>query len=171
MPSPEPIVVDAADVRTVDAASQARLREALRSVVREYECPITHEPVRDPVTAMDGCVYERAAIERWIASSQGVGVRSPMTNGAMGRELLPALQARNVLRVIRTCGLDPDDERVASRRYPLAPCDDDGGAFDWISLLHCHPEMESRQRRGWVVRGTSNVDHVGNTWVWLCKPK
>jgi U-box domain len=30
-------------------------------------CPITHEPFRDPVTAKDGRVYERAAITQWVS--------------------------------------------------------------------------------------------------------
>eukprot|EP00887_Chlorella_sp_A99_P002394 scaffold10.g2394.t1 len=41
----------------------------------ELVCPITQEPMRDPVVAADGHTYERAAIEAWIARQP----TSPMT--------------------------------------------------------------------------------------------
>lgn len=42
-------------------------------------CPITHEPLKDPVVAADGHTYERNAIQRWFAQSP----RSPITNVAV----------------------------------------------------------------------------------------
>ncbi|KAL1426440.1 hypothetical protein MTO96_003440 [Rhipicephalus appendiculatus] len=43
----------------------------------ELFCPITQEPMRDPVVAADGYSYERTAIIRWLESGKDT---SPMTN-------------------------------------------------------------------------------------------
>ena len=54
-----------------------------------FICPITYEKMRDPVMAMDGHTYERAAIERWISESTTISVLSPLTGTLMGRLLIP----------------------------------------------------------------------------------
>eukprot|EP00887_Chlorella_sp_A99_P006091 scaffold22.g6091.t1 len=56
------------------AAVLGALSEAL-------QCPITQEPMCDPVLAADGHMYERAAIEAWITREQAAGrtPASPMT--------------------------------------------------------------------------------------------
>jgi hypothetical protein len=41
-----------------------------------FVCPITHELLVDPVVAADGYMYERKAIESWLAISSN----SPATN-------------------------------------------------------------------------------------------
>ena len=45
-----------------------------------YECPITHEKLKDPVIGSDGYTYSRAAIERWLRDGGGT---SPMTRQLM----------------------------------------------------------------------------------------
>ena len=50
-------------------------------IVDEYLCPITQELPIDPVTAEDGRVYERSAIEEWLATNE----KSPHTNEPMGK--------------------------------------------------------------------------------------
>ena len=53
---------------------------------KAFECPITHEPMADPVTAADGHTYERAAIARWLSENQ----TSPVTNQRLPhKNLLP----------------------------------------------------------------------------------
>eukprot|EP00727_Mastigamoeba_balamuthi_P004799 m51a1_g14317 hypothetical protein (347) ;mRNA; f:1296-6505 len=47
-------------------------------------CPITLELMEDPVVAPDGCVYEAAAIRRWLEDHN----TSPMTGARMAREPL-----------------------------------------------------------------------------------
>jgi hypothetical protein len=42
-------------------------------------CPITGEPMRDPVVAADGHTYERKAIARWLKSSD----KSPLTGSVL----------------------------------------------------------------------------------------
>ena len=41
----------------------------------DFICPITFEVMSDPVMAADGHAYERAAIERWLATKS----TSPLT--------------------------------------------------------------------------------------------
>lgn len=67
-----------------------------------YECPITMEPVSDPVVAEDGWTYSRQAIEAWFSRCD-IAVNattppgkarsaslptSPITGVAMGRKLV-----------------------------------------------------------------------------------
>ena len=59
----------------------------------ELLCPITQELPIDPVMAEDGRVYDRSAIEQWLATNQ----KSPHTNEPMGPKLIPALQVKNVI--------------------------------------------------------------------------
>ena len=79
--------------RTLDDASAEtkRFKSAIEDSAAEFVCPITQELPLDPVMAADGRVYERSAIEEWIAKGNG---KSPSTNEKMGTKLLPALQVR-----------------------------------------------------------------------------
>lgn len=78
-------------------ASSKRYRSAIDEVAEEFLCPITQELPLDPVTAEDGRVYERAAIEDWLNRNAGP-VKSPVTNEVIGRKLLPAVQIRNSIK-------------------------------------------------------------------------
>jgi len=46
-----------------------------------YVCPISRVPMEDPIATVDGCVYDRASIERWIRERrhQRLPVTSPLT--------------------------------------------------------------------------------------------
>jgi hypothetical protein len=68
--------------------------------MNEFLCPITFSLPVDPVTAEDGKVYERSAIEEWLKQQR----KSPVTNLAMGTRLLPALQVKNMIRMMVTSG-------------------------------------------------------------------
>ena len=49
-------------------------------------CPITGEPMRDPVVAADGHTYERTAISRWLSTSN----KSPLTGAILAhKDLVP----------------------------------------------------------------------------------
>jgi hypothetical protein len=49
-------------------------------------CPITGEPMIEPVVAADGHTYERAAIARWLSESD----KSPLTGSVLAhKELVP----------------------------------------------------------------------------------
>ena len=80
-----------------ETESSKRYRSAIDEVAEEFLCPITQELPLDPVTAEDGRVYERAAIEDWLNRNAGP-VKSPVTNEVIGRKLLPAVQIRNSIK-------------------------------------------------------------------------
>ena len=80
-----------------DAAEQQnkRFRKAIDEMADELVCPITQELPVDPVTAADGHVYERDAIESWFRRLSSA--TSPVTREPMAKQLLPAVQVRNLL--------------------------------------------------------------------------
>ena len=49
-----------------------RFKTSTSNVVDELLCPITQQLPADPVTADDGRLYERAAIEEWIEKQKVV---------------------------------------------------------------------------------------------------
>ena len=50
----------------------------------EFCCPLSLEPMDDPVCAADGVTYERSEIERWLAGHDV----SPLTNEPMPHKFL-----------------------------------------------------------------------------------
>ena len=77
------------------------MEQCVDDTAEELVCPITFELPVDPVTAEDGRVYERRAIEAWIARPGEL--KSPTANTPMGPRLFPAKQVRNVIeRMVRT---------------------------------------------------------------------
>ena len=83
----------------------------------EWICPITTELPLVPVTAEDGQVYERFAIEKLIRL-KGEALKSPMTNLPMGPRLSSSTQARNTIeKLVRSGMIDGDKaERWLERR-------------------------------------------------------
>lgn len=81
-----------------------RMRQCLDETAEALVCPITSELPVDPVTAEDGRVYERRAIEEWIARPENAdGPSSPTTHEPMGPKLLPAQQTRSLIdRMVRS---------------------------------------------------------------------
>merc|ERR1712216_293560 len=87
-----------------DAGSAKRLKTAIHESMDELLCPITHALPLDPVTAEDGIIYERQAVERWLKEHQ----RSPSTNLPMGTKIVPAPQIKNMIeRMVKSKAL-PD---------------------------------------------------------------
>lgn len=59
-----------------------------------FVCPITMELMTDPVIAMDGHSYERAAIVQWLQTNK----RSPMTNEPLrSKVVLPNFNLRKLI--------------------------------------------------------------------------
>ncbi|KOO21514.1 sel1l protein [Chrysochromulina tobinii] len=77
-----------------------RHKSATEEAFAELVCPITWSLPVDPVTAEDGNVYERSAIEEWLEKQH----KSPVTNLAMGTKLLPALRVKNMIRAMVSSG-------------------------------------------------------------------
>ena len=70
-------------------------------IARTFTCPITYELPVDPVTALDGFVYERSAIEEFFKNRQGTKLLSPMTNMPLrGKKLVPAIQQKNQIQTM-----------------------------------------------------------------------
>ena len=70
-------------------------RQKQKSVADDLICPITLDLPYDPVTAADGRIYERLAIEAHINNNSNRILKSPMTNESMGRALLPSPQTKS----------------------------------------------------------------------------
>ena len=82
-------------------------RECIVAIAEELVCPITQELPVDPVIASDGRVYDRKAVEDWIASRQSKGepLKSPINNMPMETTLLPAPQVRTMIRHLMQSGV------------------------------------------------------------------
>ncbi len=63
-------------------------------ILKELECPITHEMMVDPVMAADGHTYDRPSIERWFAAHN----TSPLTGARLEtKKLTPVYSLRNLV--------------------------------------------------------------------------
>lgn len=79
-----------------------------KSPADDLICPITLELPWDPVTAADGRIYEKAAIEEHFRSNQTYN-RSPVTNAHINGTLFPAPQIRSLIEtLIETGAIDGD---------------------------------------------------------------
>lgn len=88
-----------------DGEEVKRLRSVLDEAADEFTCAITFELPLDPVTAEDGKVYERSAIEEWLKKHN----KSPVTNENMGNKLFPALQVKNTIeKLVRSGAITGD---------------------------------------------------------------
>ena len=99
--------------KTIDAhftrkrtANDAKLPEDARDdgLIDELLCPISQSLTVDPVTAEDGRVYERHAIQMWFEKNSKQECKSPYNGHLMGKKLVPACQIKNTI------------ERLVSRR-------------------------------------------------------
>jgi hypothetical protein len=79
-------------------------RQKKSSVADHLICPITRELTWEPVTAEDGRIYERLAIEAHI-NNQGSNLRSPITKEPMGNILLPAPEYKALIESIIETGV------------------------------------------------------------------
>jgi len=110
MPPKRPAELEAA------TEQNKKFRSAIDAVADDWVCPITCELPIDPVVAEDGRVYERAAIQEHI-DKKGVGLKSPMTNVAMGPRLLPSAQARSTIeKLVRTGAISGDKAELWRER-------------------------------------------------------
>jgi hypothetical protein len=79
------------------------------TLVKLFECPITHEIMQNPVIMADGHTYERKAIVEWIADKKSV--YSPMTNQLLSNlTLTPNHIVSQMITVC--CGTQQDSESL-----------------------------------------------------------
>ena len=69
----------------------------------ELLCPISQEPMVDPVMASDGHTYERRSIEQWFSTNPAAStVKSPMTGAALpNKNLIPNIAIRKLIQDLR----------------------------------------------------------------------
>ena len=64
---------------------KAILKQQRREIPAGYLCPITLDPMEDPVMAADGNSYERSEIENWFGLGNNT---SPKTGGVLPHQFL-----------------------------------------------------------------------------------
>ena len=70
-------------------------------VPEDYICPITTEIMTDPVSALDGFTYERAAITEWLRTKD----TSPKTGTKLeSKALIPNHSLRSMIRAFSETG-------------------------------------------------------------------
>jgi len=85
-----------------DSSHEPTTNETLRELLC---CPITMQPMKDPVVAADGQTYERSAIELWLKDNS----TSPLTGEVMAHK---AVTCNYSLRdILETIGEDPRQGR------------------------------------------------------------
>ena len=75
-------------------ALRVQAEAAATAVPPQFVCPLTLCPMRDPVTLADGSTYERAAITKWLETSDV----SPLSNQPLAHKYLhPNLALRQLI--------------------------------------------------------------------------
>ncbi len=86
----------AAEIESMKYKRELLSRRVMKGI-DSFLCPITREPMEDPVICCDGHTYERQAIEMWLANNS----RSPKTNQELpSRELIPNHALRSSIEAI-----------------------------------------------------------------------
>jgi hypothetical protein len=156
-----------------------RISGVVDSIADNWLCPITLELPIDPVTAEDGKIYERSAIEQWLRTKR----TSPSTNNHMGRRLFPAPQAKSTIEALVKSGAVSDDkakawkaklkneEKVKKWREAAEVGDADAMrklARSYQNGEYGHPK-DFKQAREWLKRGAElgNVVCMGGYGEYL----
>ena len=64
-------------------------------VLASFHCPISYDPMNDPVICADGQTYNRSSIETWFAAGN---ITSPLTGAPLPHlELIPNIVLRNII--------------------------------------------------------------------------
>jgi len=80
---------------TLEESEQRHRRATAELLPNMPCCPITRDPMRDPVVAADGHTYERSAIVRWLKNSD----KSPLTGSVLPhKNLVPNYMLLSSLR-------------------------------------------------------------------------
>ena len=163
-----------------DATGQElrKTKSAVNEAFAELVCPITFSLPVDPVTAEDGKVYERSAIEEWLKQQR----KSPVTNLAMGTRLLPALQVKNMIRGMVASGaltgdkvdawklkLEEEEKVAEMLRKAEAGC---GGAMYNLGICYENGELglakDFAKAFEWYKKSDEAGDAVGTGGLGRC---
>ena len=158
----------------------------------ELICPITLELPFDPVVAEDGRVYERSAIEQYMAqtnksSTSRQALRSPMTNEPMGPRLVATLQIKNLIATLienRSITGDlvdawkrKEEKKKGADRLLTAAQNGDANAMYGLYILHLCPRIDHGVRHDiaealkWLKRASRSGNiHAMAVWGYsLCR--
>jgi hypothetical protein len=91
--------VRAALARVELAQERQKAWEAVGKSVKDFCCPISGEPMREPVMLDDGTSYEKKAIEEWFSRQERERkpFSSPMTRARVSRKLVVNLSLKNAI--------------------------------------------------------------------------
>ena len=111
-PAPAKVNEDALPTR------EEKCVEAISAAAASLVCPIAQALPTEPVTAEDGHIYERGAIQSWFRAKDG-DPTSPITGARMGTRLLEAHQVRNTIEALVKSGAI-DGELATAWKQKLA---------------------------------------------------
>jgi TPR repeat protein len=132
-----------------ETAQLRRHKSATEEAMNEFLCPITFSLPVDPVTAEDGKVYERSAIEEWLKQQH----KSPMTNLAMGTRLQPALRIKNMIRAMVSSGALTGD-KVDAWKLKLQ---EEEGVAEMLRKAEAGEGWAMRNLGAWYERGEKGL--------------
>jgi TPR repeat protein len=139
-----------------------RHKSATEEAFAELVCPITFSLPVDPVTAEDGNVYERSAIEEWLEEQH----KSPVTNMAMGTRLLPALRVKNMIRTMVASGALTGD-KVDAWKLKL---EEEEEVAEWLRKAEAGDGAAMYILGLWYENGTKGlVKDLAKTFEWYEK--
>ena len=99
---------DGASVTSSDDAVK-RLRTMSYAIVKQYTCPISQEPIVDPVIAEDRSTYDREGIEQWLQTHTTSPLNPSFTLTLTIARLIPNRIARgSVETLVDSSELDED---------------------------------------------------------------
>jgi U-box domain len=98
------VVGENGHLRAEQIANNEPNKRQTQSPADNLVCPITLELPWDPVTADDGRVYDRSAIQEHFKHHHA-DLKSPVTNEKMGDYLLPAVQHKNTIEFLLENGM------------------------------------------------------------------
>ena len=141
---------------SVEDPNLVLFRRTIEDAASELVCPLTQALPHEPVTAEDGKIYERAAIERWLRQHN----RSPVTREEMGNKLLPALQIRNLIELLVTSNALPTDDADEWKR--------ERAAAEEVNRIKRRAELGSGQDMAmvalWNLRGDHSMEVNAERW-------
>jgi TPR repeat protein len=132
-----------------ETAQLRRHKSAFEEAMNEFLCPITFSLPVDPVTAEDGNVYERSAIEEWLKQQH----KSPVTNLAMGTRLQPALRVKNMIRAMVASGALTGD-KVDAWKLKL---EEEGEVAEMLRKAEAGDGAAMCNMGGWYMRGEKGL--------------
>jgi len=65
IPGNTPLRYKASSVAGIGLFSNSNSKSIIESPLADFECPISNEVMRDPVTAPDGNMYDRVSLQQW----------------------------------------------------------------------------------------------------------